>query len=230
MIRGVATCILLIFAAGSMSARPDDDPKLYVVKTDSRIEFHASATFTKVVGVFHSWEADLKMPSDKFSNASLVLEIAADSVETGSGLKNKELKGKNFFAVKEHPQIRFVSKSITADGELSKFHMTGELTLRGITNPVSVAVVLHPEENRHRRVDGEFSFNRREFGMTHNVPFNKVANTVQVKFQLDVQNAPVSIVQDQAWQAGFFHRCGDTRANQMRVSRQRTARHCATRP
>jgi hypothetical protein len=72
MIRGVATCVLLIFAAGSMSARPDDDPKLDVVKTDSQIEFHASATFTKVVGVFHSWEADFKMPADKFGDASLI--------------------------------------------------------------------------------------------------------------------------------------------------------------
>jgi polyisoprenoid-binding protein YceI len=197
MIRGVATCILLIFAAGSMSARPVDDPKPYVVKTDSRIEFHASATFTRVVGVFHSWEADFKMPPDRFGDASLVLEIDADSVETGSGLKNKEIKGKNFFAVKGHPQIRFVSKSITADGEPSKFRMTGELTLRGISNPVSATVFLRPQEEGHRRIDGEFSFNRREFGMTHNVPFNKVANTVEVKFELDVQNVDPSLAQDQ---------------------------------
>jgi polyisoprenoid-binding protein YceI len=221
MIRSLAICILLIFAAGSISVRPDDDLKLYVVKTDSRIEFHASATFAKVVGVFHSWEADLKMPPDKFGDASLVLEIDADSVETGSGLNNKEIKGKNFFAVKEHPQIRFVSKSITADGEPSKFHMTGELTLRGVTNPVSVAVVLRPEENGQRRIDGEFSFNRREFGMTHNVPFNKVANTVQVKFQLDVQNAPVSIVQEQP---------DSTHVPIKHAFRGKgTARHCATR-
>jgi polyisoprenoid-binding protein YceI len=197
VIRGVATCVLLIFAAGSMSAWPDDDPKLYVVKTDSRIEFHASATFTKVVGVFHSWEVDFKMPADKFGDASLILEIDAGSVETGSGLKNKELKGKNFFAVKEHPQIRFVSKSITADGEPSKFRMTGELTLRGMSNPVSATVVLRPQEDGHRRIDGEFSFNRREFGMTHNVPFNKVANTVEVKFQLDVQNVDPTVAQNQ---------------------------------
>jgi polyisoprenoid-binding protein YceI len=197
MIRSLATCVLLIFAAGSMSARPDDDSRPYVVKTDSRIEFHASATFTKVVGVFHSWEADLKMPADKFGDASLILEIEADSVETGSGLKNKEIKGKNFFAVKEHPQIRFVSKSIAADGEPSKFQMTGELTLRGITNPVSATVFLRPQQNGHRRLDGDFSFNRREFGMTHNVPFNKVANTVEVKFQLDVQNVAASLAQDQ---------------------------------
>lgn len=75
--------------------------------------------------------------------------------------------------------------------------MTGDLTLRGITNPVSATVFLRPQENGHRRIDGEFSFNRREFGMTHNVPFNKVAHTVEVKFRLGVQNVDPSVAQNQ---------------------------------
>ncbi len=190
-IRALAACVLLIPAAGALSARPNDDSSRYVVKTDSLIEFRASATFTKVVGVFHAWEADLKMPGDQFTDAALVLEIDADSVATGSGAKDKEIKGKNFFAVKEHPQIRFASKKVTADGESVKFHMEGELTVRGITQPVSVAIVVRPEDEGHQRIDGQFSFNRREFGMVHNVPFNKVGNTVEVHFQLEVQNTAV---------------------------------------
>ncbi|MFZ3331873.1 MAG: YceI family protein [Candidatus Acidiferrales bacterium] len=187
-IRALAACVPLVLAAGSLSARLNDDSSRYVVKTDSLIEFHASATFSKVVGVFHAWEADFKMPGDKFTDAALVLEIDADSVATGSGAKDKEIKGKNFFFVKEHPQIRFASKTVTADGEPMKFHMEGELTVRGITQPVSVAIVVRPEDEGHQRIDGQFSFNRREFGMVHNVPFNKVANTVEVNFQLEVQN------------------------------------------
>lgn len=187
--------ILLIFATSSLSARLNDESSRYVVKTDSLIEFHASATFAKVVGVFHAWEADLKVPGGKFNDAALVLEIDADSVATGSGARDKEIKGKNFFFVKEHPQIRFVSKSVTPDGEPSKFHMEGELTLRGITQPVSVAIVVRPEDEGHQRIDGQFSFNRREFGMVHNVPFNKVANTIEVNFQLEVQN-PTAVAQN----------------------------------
>ncbi len=90
-----------------MAAPLQDEQSRYVVKTSSKIEFHASSTFAKVVGVFHSWEADMKMPADKFADASLVLEIEAASVTTGSGLRDKEVKGKNFFAVQEHPKIRF---------------------------------------------------------------------------------------------------------------------------
>jgi len=183
--------MLFSLAAISLGAQIQSDPARTVVKSDSKIEFHASATFAKTVGVFHAWDVNLKMPADKFGDASLDMEIAADSVSTGSGLKDKEVKGKNFFDVKQYPQIHFLSKSITPDGgpDPSKFLMNGELTMRGITQLVSVAVTVRPPVNGHRLIDGNFSFNRRDFGMTHNVPLNKVANTVQVQFHLDVTDA-----------------------------------------
>jgi polyisoprenoid-binding protein YceI len=195
--RILAACILLLSSAASFGAQPQDDQTHTVLKEDSRIEFHASSTFAKVVGVFRSWVADLKMSGDKFETASLEIEIEAESVATGSGLRDKEAKGKNFFEVKEYPKIRFVSKSITPDSDPSKFHMDADLTLRGITKPVSVAVTLHPQENGHQHVDGDFSFNRRDFGMTHNAPLNKVANTVQVQFHLHVKSASVSVARIQ---------------------------------
>src|SRR5271167_3293426 len=123
MIRGLGMCVLLICAAGAMAAPVQDDQSRYVVKTGSRIEFHATSTFAKVVGVFHSWEAPMKMPADKFADASLRLEIDAASVTTGSGVRDKEVKGKNFFAVQEHPKIFFASKRISSDGAPAKFHM-----------------------------------------------------------------------------------------------------------
>ncbi len=201
MKRMLAVCTLLVFASVSLPAQSQDEQTRTVVKTDSRIEFHASATFEKVTGVFHSWEADLKMPTDNFAKASLDLEMDSESVTTGSGLRDKETKGKNFFDVKEYPKVTFVSKSITADSDPSKFHMDAELTLRGITKPVSVTVTLLPQQNGHQWVDGNFSFNRRDFGMVHNVPFNKVANTVLVQFHFDVAGAPTPVSAPAAAQA-----------------------------
>jgi polyisoprenoid-binding protein YceI len=192
------SCIFLLFAAVSLAGHQQDAQTHSIVKTDSRIEFHATSTFGKTVGVFHSWDADLKMPTDNFADASLVLEIDAASVQTGSGLKDKEAKGKNFFSVKEYPKIRFVSKSAAPDADPSKLHMTAELTMRGITKPVSVAIILHPQENGLQHIEGDFSFDRRDFGMTHNVLFDKIANTVQVQFRLDVRNASIPASADTA--------------------------------
>ena len=188
MIRALGLWVLLIFATGLMAAPLHDEQSRYVVKTSSKIEFHASSTLAKVVGVFHSWDADMKVPADKFADASLMLEIEAASVSTGSGLRDKELKGKNFFAVQEHPKIRFASRSITAGDAPTKFHMDGELTIRGITQPVPVSITLLRQDDGHEWIDGSFSFNRRDFEMTHNLPFDKIANIVVVQFHLDTVN------------------------------------------
>jgi len=196
VVRGLAACMLLIFGAGAVVPAVQGDDSRYVVKTSSRIEFHSSSTFAKVVGVFHSWEANMKMPADQFADASLVLEIEAGSVTTGSGLRDKEVKAKNFFAVQEHPQIRFASKRITADGAPTKFHMDGDLTIRGITQPVSVSITLLGQDDGHEWIDGSFSFNRRDFGMTHNPPFDKIANTVLVQFHLDTVNGTAPVAQN----------------------------------
>jgi polyisoprenoid-binding protein YceI len=185
-------CILFSLVTFSLAAQTSPDPTRSVMKSDSKIEFHASATFAKVTGVFHSWDINLKMPTDKFDDASLDMQLEAESVATGSGLRDKEVKGKNFFDVKQYPQIHFVSKTITPDGgpDPTKFLMNAELTLRGITQLVSVALTVRPSEKGHQFIDGEFTFNRRDFGMTHNAPLNKVANNVQVQFHLHVANTP----------------------------------------
>jgi polyisoprenoid-binding protein YceI len=192
IIRGLATCLVLIFAAASAASPLQNEQGPYVEKTGSRIEFHATSTFAKVVGVFHSWEADMKMPTNKFEDSSLALEIEAASVATGSGIRDKEVKGKNFFSVQEHPKVHFASKRIVADSGPSKYHMEGELTMRGITQPVSVSITLLPQTDGHEWMDGDFSFNRRDFGMTHNVPLDKVGNTILVQFHLDVVNGSAS--------------------------------------
>jgi polyisoprenoid-binding protein YceI len=195
MIRVPLVSVLLIFLASSPAAQPEPDQTHNVVKEDSKIEFHTSATFGKVDGEFHSWQADLKMPTENFQDASLELQIEADSVKTGSGLKDKEAKGKNFFAVKEFPHIHFVSKGILPGDDPLEFKMEGELTLRGITKPVSMLVTVAPVDYGHQRIDGNFSFNRRDFGMTHNVPFNKVSDTIKVHMDLSVENSSASSAQ-----------------------------------
>jgi polyisoprenoid-binding protein YceI len=192
-------CILFTLAVFSLAAQTSPDPARAVMKSASKIEFHVSATFAKVTGVFHEWDVNLKIPEDKFDDASLDMQLEADSVATGSGLRDKEVKGKNFFDVRQYPHIHFVSKTITPDGgpNPTKFLMNAELTLRGITQLVSVAVTVHPEAKGHQLIDGEFTFDRRDFGMTHNAPMNKVANNVQVQFHLDVANTPASAEAEQ---------------------------------
>jgi polyisoprenoid-binding protein YceI len=138
------------------------------------------------LGVFHEWDADLTKTGSDFGDATLKIRIDSESVSTGSGLKDKEIKNKNFFDVKQFPEIIFTSTKVTPGPDPTKFVMEGNMTMRGITKPVTVMIVQHPVANGHQMIDGEIEFNRRDFGMTHNVPFNKVANEVEVEFHLNV--------------------------------------------
>jgi polyisoprenoid-binding protein YceI len=191
MIRMLGIFVLVFTALGATGARASsaaaaaDEPRS-VVKAESKIEFHAKATFAKIVGVFHEWDAELKKSGDSFEDATLKMKLDSDSVSTGSGLKDKEIKNKNFFDVKQFPEIEFVSTKVTPGPDATKFVMEGNMTMRGITKPVTVMIVEHPVANGHQIIDGTIEFNRRDFGMTHNVPFNKVSNEVEVQFRLNV--------------------------------------------
>jgi polyisoprenoid-binding protein YceI len=162
------------------------DREIVITRDGSTVEFHASATFAKVVGVFQDWNVTFKLNSDTLADATLALKIDAESVHTGSGFKDKEVKGKNFFNVKEFPEIRFVSTGVLTDPDPKKFTMTGNLTLRGITRPVTVLLNVNNGPDKEQKLSGEFDFNRRDFGMTHNLPFNKVADIIRVDIELQL--------------------------------------------
>ncbi len=63
-----------------------------------------------LTGNFDNWKATLTFTSPEVSTAVLDIEIQAASVDTGSGMKNGKLKGKDFFDVKEYPVISFKSR------------------------------------------------------------------------------------------------------------------------
>jgi len=186
MVRRLAWCALLVGMAASVTAGgPADGPRT-IDKTGSKIEFRAKATFAKADGVFREWDAELRMPGDTLEGASLRLKLNTESVTTGNGTKDKEIKSKNFFDVKVFPDIQFISTKVSPGPDAFKFVMDGDMTLRGITKPVTLTILAHPVAAGHQLIEGQIAFNRRDFGMTHNVPFNKVADEVEVEIRLNV--------------------------------------------
>lgn len=196
MIRAKSVVILLTFMAFPAVVQAQAPASATIVKDESKIEFHASSTFAKVVGEFMEWDANLQMASGSLIDGTLTLDLKSNSVHTGSGLKDKEVKGKNFFNVKEYPDIHFASTGILPDPNPDKFTMTGNLTLRGITRPVTVAVTRSPLPNGNQMIEADFTFNRRDFGMTHNMMFNKIADTIRVTMELHVKPAPTVSAQN----------------------------------
>ena len=107
-------------------------------------------------------------PNDA-SKLTIDVQIKAESIDTHSSRRDGHLKGPDFFNAKEYPTIRFKSRKATKDGA-KRYKVAGDLTLHGVTRPVTLSVE-HTGSGKNRRgaaVEGfevTFTVKRSEFGM-----------------------------------------------------------------
>lgn len=142
-----------------------------VDRDHSKLKFCVSRIpFSEVEGEFGSFAGEFTIPKHSLEATQLRVAIRPESVDTGNKLINSVVTGEQFFGVKEHPEIRFKSTSIQLTGE-NVARLTGDLTLRGKTRPVSFNVyfVFDPfkpgSTERGVSFEGGFEISRSEFGM-----------------------------------------------------------------
>jgi polyisoprenoid-binding protein YceI len=178
------------------TAKPATVPvKFTLVPAKSKIQFSVSSSISDVNGVFNTWTGSLKIPTPGSVNGVLLkLNIDANSMTTGSSVKDGVIKGKDFFAVDQYPTITFVSTKVLPTSDPSKFQIQGDFTLRGVTKVVDLGVTLNKDGTVQGLIHGDLNFDRRDFGMTKNMPFNKVADTVKVTLDIDVERSAPSHV------------------------------------
>ena len=90
-----------------------------------------------VVGRFGSFAGTFQLDpaSGQASAANLSVDVA--SVSTGNERRDGHLKSADFFAADTFPKITFVSTAIQKVAG-SKYKITGNLTMRGVTKPVTL--------------------------------------------------------------------------------------------
>jgi len=152
----------------------------------SKITFSVKASVA-INGTFDKWDAALKFTSPDVSDGSLQIKIQAASVNTGSGMKDGKLKGEDFFDVKKHEFITFISKKIVMTAP-DKFSVEGDFTIRGVSKPETLTLSVAREgDGTSGRIVGQMAFDRKQYGMTHGIPFIKIADRVQVDVNLAVK-------------------------------------------
>jgi polyisoprenoid-binding protein YceI len=98
-----------------------------------------------------------------------------------------------YFNAREHPEIRFISTAITVTGE-AMADITGELTFRGETRPVTLDVVFngagssfgHPGDTLGFSAVGEI--NRSDFGLTYLKNFG-IGEIVKLRIEAEFNEA-----------------------------------------
>ena len=96
---------------------------------------------SEVDGTFTNFDAKLTSSKDDYSDA--VFELTADmtGVTTGSEMRDGHLKKPDMFDVEKFPKMTFKSTSITKTAD-KKFTLKGDLTLKGVTKPVTLDLTL----------------------------------------------------------------------------------------
>jgi polyisoprenoid-binding protein YceI len=169
---------VLVFASGVRAQVPTYE----VTPEDSSIKFDVESS-VPIKGTFTKWTASMAFKSTDVRTGVLDIKIQAESVDTGSGMKNGKLKGKDFFDVKRAPQITFVSTKVTQTGE-DTFDVEGDFTIRGVTKKEHLELKVNGRGTGSGNITGTMAFDRKEYGMNSNIPFIKIANRVEVSVDL----------------------------------------------
>ena len=157
-------------------------PVFEITQSDSSIKFNVKASVA-IAGTFDKWVADLTLTSAELTSAVLDISIQADSVNTGSGMKDGKLKGKNFFDVKQNPLITFHSTKVVQTGP-DAIEFVGDFTIRGVTRPEKLTFTIVGKGTGPGSITGTMAFDRKDYGMNSGIPFIKIADRVEVTVAL----------------------------------------------
>lgn len=125
-----------------------------------RVSFEVEQAGSPFRGGFRRFGGELCLEQGRVAR----IEVWLDPASVRAGLPEIEaaLKEKEFFAVAEHPRIRFASNSVAARGESQLAR--GTLEIKGTRREVEVAFGMR-ETNGKPSVSGVFALNRLDYGI-----------------------------------------------------------------
>jgi polyisoprenoid-binding protein YceI len=176
------TTLFLFVATLLPSLTQAQGPVFTILQADSSVDFSVKASVA-ISGKFDKWESTLTYPSTDATSGVLDIKINADSVNTGSGMKDDKLRSKDFFNAKDDPYITFHSAKIVQTGPTT-FDVQGTFTIRGVSKPETLNLVVSGKGTGTGDIKGTMAFDRKEFGMNSGIPFIKIADRVEVTVDL----------------------------------------------
>jgi polyisoprenoid-binding protein YceI len=173
-------CFLASAALPSLSQEPL--PVFVVTPEESKITFYVKASVA-LEGTFDKWDAAMTFTSPDVTTGVLDIKIQAESVNTGSGMKDGKLKSNDFFDVKQDPLITFHSDKVVQTGPTT-LEIPGTFTIRGVSKPETLTFTVTGKGTGAGEIKGTMAFDRKDYGMNKGIPFVKIADRVEVTVDL----------------------------------------------
>jgi polyisoprenoid-binding protein YceI len=168
----------------------------YVVGTWDIDASHSTVGFSvrhmmvsKVRGYFREFSGELVTATDP-SQSQVTATIDMDSIDTRQEQRDAHIKSADFFDVGNHTVMTFRSTGVRAEGE--DWHVDGELTLKGITKPVTLELELNgfgPDAYGGTRAgfSAKTVISRSEFGVDIAMPMDGGGVVVGDKINVELE-------------------------------------------
>ena len=160
----------------------------------TQVEFSAKHMgIMTVKGAFTGLSTEITFNEDDFTASSVAATIDASTLSTHDKQRDGHLKSPDFLDVEQFPTIAFKSTRIEHAAH-DQYRMTGDLTIKDVTRPVSLDVVYSgqakdPMGNMHAGFSAYMTINRKDWGLTWNVALETGGLLVgdQIKIALEIE-------------------------------------------
>jgi polyisoprenoid-binding protein YceI len=146
---------------------------------------------SKVRGRFDTFSGTITTADDPLQS-TVTATVDLSSVNTGAPDRDNHIRSADFFHVEQHPTMTFQSTGVRQDGD--DFLLDGDITLRGITKPVTFKLEVNgfgPDAYGGTRAgfSATTEINRSDFGVSYNgpIPGGGVAVSEKVTIHLEIE-------------------------------------------
>jgi len=159
-------------------------------KTHTAITFIARHMMvTKVRGSFPAFDGTVEV-AENLRDSKVDVTIEAGSVTTGAPDRDAHLISPDFFDIASYPTIRFVSTDLRE--EEGQWLMTGDLTIKDVTRPVTLEVIFEGvNTNPWGKTIAGFSatteVDREDWGLTWNLALETGGVLLSKKVKLEIE-------------------------------------------
>lgn len=169
--------------------------KFTVDQSHSSIGFEVKHMMvSKVKGNFDAYTAEVEAADlTDLTTADIAFTFDVASINTRSEDRDNHLKSGDFFDVETYPSITFKSTNISKDGD--DYKVTGDLTIKDVTKPVTFDVEFGGKGTNPWGVEvygfeASTKINREEFGLTWNAALETggvlVGKDIKITVELEV--------------------------------------------
>ena len=147
-------------------------------------------SISNIHGRFGSLKGTIVRNASDLSKSSVKVTIDVNTVDTGVGPRDTDVKSANFFDVAQFPTATFTSTSVSGTG--SHLTVNGNLTLHGVTKPVALSVdgpgatVQGMDHKPHTGYSASATINRKDFGIGVKYPDSVVGDQIKLTIDLEV--------------------------------------------